>query len=153
MGGTPSAPKHRDCVKALLLNLMLFGLARLAPQDLRHPTRKPRGLTALYQQLDPARRRSILRRRPPTPIQHDKSPINSGHTEYFFGAQPYTGMNSFDRMPRSSRGSKQLLRDLRAAVVPGDFDCIMLAHHPRGHETCWTPGGTPSSISVIVSIP
>jgi hypothetical protein len=71
-----------------LLNLTVFSLARLAPADLQQPTKSREAWTALYRQLDACK---VPLNSPTTAaylMQHNKWPIDSGHTEYFFGAQP-----------------------------------------------------------------
>jgi hypothetical protein len=139
----------------LLLNLVVFSLARLAPADLHQPTENVEAWTALYQHLDACEAPLNSSTTAAYLIQHNKWPIDSGHTEYFFGAQPYPGMSWFG--PDASvidRIGTVFLRDVRAAVAHGDFDCIMLARHsawPRNLPL--ERGGYVLADSVMVSMP
>jgi hypothetical protein len=138
----------------LLLNLTVFSLARLAPADLQQPTESHGAWAALYRHMDAC---EVPLNSPTTAaylVQHDKWPIDSGHTEYFFGAQPYPGMSWFGPEPEVIDGiGTGFLRDLRAAVAHGDFDCITLARHsawPRNLPL--ERGGYTLADSVMVSM-
>jgi len=139
----------------LLLNLMLFSLARLAPADLQQPTGSAEAWTALYRHLDTCEAPLNSPTTAAYLIQHDKWPIDSGHTEYFFGARPYPGMSWLGPEPEVIDGiGLDFVRELRAAVAHGDFDCIMLTRHsawPRNLPL--ERGGYKLADSVIVAMP
>jgi hypothetical protein len=116
--------------------------------DLRTPAESREAWTLIYRHLDACENPLNSPTSAAYRIQHDTWPIDSGHTEYFFGAQPYPGMSWFGPEPEVIHAAGTgCLRDLRAAVAHGDFDCIMLARHsawPRNLPL--ERGGAPSTI-------
>jgi hypothetical protein len=138
----------------LTLNLLLFSLARLAPADLQQSDENRAAWSVLYRHLDAC---DSPLNSPTTAaylIEHNKWPVDSGHTEYFFGAQPFPGMKWFGPEPEAIDGiGRDFVRDLRAAVAHGDFDCITLARHsawPRNLPL--ERGGYTLADSVILSM-
>jgi len=139
----------------VLLNLTVFSLMRLAPADLQQSPESRAAWASLYRQLDACDVPLNSSTTAAYLIEQGKWPIDSGHTEYFFGAQPYPGMSWLG--PEADAVDKigtDFLRDLRAAVAHGDFDCIMLARHaawPRNLPL--DRGGYALTDSVVVSMP
>jgi hypothetical protein len=139
----------------ILANLILFCLTRLPPDQLQQSTESARAWDVLQSYADRCNRPWNSPTIVPELIRRGLWPIDSGHTEYFFGAQPYPGMAWFG-------ASHELVADLgttylntlRASVVHQDFDCIVLARHsawPRNLPL--ERGGYQLADSVVIAMP
>ena len=114
----------------LLLNLAFFCLARLAPGDLQQSVDSTRAWAVLVSYADRCQRLLNSPAVVPELIRRGLWPVDSGHTEYFFDAQPYPGMRWLGPGPEvvADLGTRTM-NSLRAAVAHQDFDCIMLARY------------------------
>ena len=114
----------------LLINLVVFTAGRLAPADLQQSAQSARAWDVLHSYAEGCERPWNSPAVVPEMIQRGLWPVDSGHTEYFFDAQPYPGMTWFGPGHEviADLGDRYL-DSLRASVAHQDFDCIMLARH------------------------
>jgi hypothetical protein len=126
----PRRPLTPPLTALILLNLALFCLMRLPPSQLEQSVESARAWRKLYSYAEACQRPLNSPTVVPVMIQRGLWPLDSGHTEYFFGSQPIAGMRWFGASHDVVLElGEHYLSSMRSAVAHQEFDCIMLARY------------------------